>query len=291
MPAECGAARRPSRRFHACSSSGCWSILSIGQCIVNRAMRKPKRRGIQSIDTGIRLLEVMERAEGPLALKELSARAELDPSSAHRYLASFVRCGLVRQDPDSRYDFGPLALHIGLAAVRRLDPVQLIEQALPGLVAKTGYTALLTVWSNRGPTVVHWQRSRNPFVTNLGLGSVLPISRSATGAVLVAFLPEAFTADAIAAEARREDIDRQAFARAVERARKHRLAFVDSSVIPGLSAVSSPVLQWNGEAAAAVTLIGPDRELAKTSHPAVAALRRLCDRLSRDFGARLKEAA
>jgi DNA-binding IclR family transcriptional regulator len=86
-------------------------------------------------------------------------------------------------------------------------------------------------------------------------------------------------------------VDRAAFARAVERARKARLAFVDSSVVPGLSAASAPVLQWNGEAAAAVTLIGPDRELAKPSHPAVVALRRLCDRLSRDFGAQLKEAA
>ena len=198
-------------------------------------------------------LEVLEKADGPLALKELSARAEMDPSGAHRYLASFVRCGLVRQEADARYDFGPLALHMGLAAIRRLDPVQLTEQALPELVSETGYTALLTVWSNRGPTVVHWQRSRNPFVTNLGLGSVLPITRSATGAVLVAFLPEAVTADA--------------------------------------SAVSCPVLQWNGEAAAAVTLIGPDRELAKPSHPAVVALRRMCDRLSRDFGAELKEAA
>ena len=37
-------------------------------------MKKPKRRGIQSIDTGIRLLEVLERADGPLALKELSAK-------------------------------------------------------------------------------------------------------------------------------------------------------------------------------------------------------------------------
>jgi len=252
---------------------------------------KLRRRGIQSIDTGIRLLEVLEKADGPLALKELSAKADMDPSGAHRYLASFVRSGLVRQDADSRYDFGPLALHVGLAAVRRLDPVQLTEQALPALVAETGYTALLTVWSNRGPTVVHWQRSRNPFVTNLGLGSVLPICRSATGAVLVAFLPEAVTRDAIAAELRREQADAAAFARAVERARKQRLAFVDSSVIPGLSAVSAPVLQWNGEAAACVTLIGPDRELARPSHPAVAALRRLCDRLSRDFGARLKEAA
>ena len=69
-----------------------------------------KRRGIQSAETGVRLLEALERANGPLALKDLSARADLDPSSAHRYLASFVRCGLVRQEPDARYDLGPLAL-------------------------------------------------------------------------------------------------------------------------------------------------------------------------------------
>ena len=255
-------------------------------------MKTSKRRGIQSVDTGIRLLEVLEKAAGPLALKELSARADLDPSSAHRYLASFVRCGLVRQDQDTRYDFGPLALHIGLAAVQRIDPVQITERALPALVAETGYTALLAVWSNRGPTVVHWQRGPTPFVTNLALGSVLPISRSATGAVFVAFLPATTTADAVAAEARRETIDREAFARAVERARKTRLAFVDSSVIPGLAAVSSPVLHWNGEAAATVTLISPDHALARASHPAASTLRKLCDRLSKDFGAReLKEAA
>jgi DNA-binding IclR family transcriptional regulator len=248
-------------------------------------MTKRQRRGIQSVDTGMRLLEVLQKADGPLALKDLSALAGLDPSSAHRYLASFARCGLVRQDPDTRYDFGPLALHIGLAAIRRVDPVQITERALPGLVEQTGFTALLSVWSNRGPTVVHWQRSRTPFVTNLGLGSVLPIANSATGTVLVAFLPAAVTGDAIAAEARRRTVDVLAWERAVERARKTRLAFVDSSVIPGLAAVASPVLQWNGEAAAAVTLIGPDRELAKPAHPAAQKLRDFCLRLSREFGA------
>jgi DNA-binding IclR family transcriptional regulator len=57
-------------------------------------------------------------------------------------------------------------------------------------------------------------------------------------------------------------------------------------VIPGLAAVSSPVLQWNGQAAAVVTLIGPDPEIGKANHPAAGALRRLCDRLSKDFGAK-----
>src|SRR5690606_33815532 len=123
------------------------------------------------------------------------------------------------------------------------------------------------------------------------LGSVLPISHSATGTVLVAFLPPAVTADAVAAEARRRSVDRLAFERAVERARKTRLAYVDNSVIPGLAAVASPVLQWNGEAAAAVTLLGPDRELPKPSHPAARALHAFCARLSAEFGAPEPKAA
>jgi DNA-binding IclR family transcriptional regulator len=253
--------------------------------------KKRKRRGIQSIDTGIRLLEALENSDGPVALKDLSAQSELDPSSAHRYLASFVRCGLVRQEADSRYDFGPLALQIGLAAMRRIEPVQLAEQALPELVAETGHTALLAVWSNRGPTVVRWQRGRDPLATNLGLGSVLPVSRSSAGKVLVAFLPAAVTAHMLAVEARREKFDRAAFELAVERTRKTRMAFADSSVIPGLAAVACPVLHWNGDAVAAVVLLSPDRELARASHPAAIALRRLCDRLSKDFGARHLEAA
>src|SRR5262245_49705161 len=246
--------------------------------------KKPKeRRGIQSIETGVPLLEALERAGGPLALKDLAERAGLDPSGAHRYLASFVRCGLVVQGADSRYGFGPLALRMGLAAIQRLDPVQATEHALPALVEETGFTALLAVWSNRGPTVVHWQRNGN-LVTSLNLGSVLPVTRSSAGRMLLAFLPESVTAEALAHEAKREKIDREALARELERVRKARLAYADKSVIPGLYAAASVVLGWSSEAAASVVLIGPDPELARPNNAAAVALRRLCDRLSRESG-------
>ncbi|MGQ0652835.1 MAG: IclR family transcriptional regulator [Betaproteobacteria bacterium] len=246
--------------------------------------KKRERRGIQSIETGVPLLEALERAAGPLALKELSAAAGLDPSSAHRYLASFVRCGLAVQGADSRYDVGPLALRLGLAALQRSDPVQATERALPALVAATGFTALLAVWSNRGPTIVHWQRNSN-LVTSLNLGSVLPATRSSMGRALLAFLPAGMTADVLAQEARREKPDREWLDRELERARKTRLAYADKTVIPGLYAAASVVLTWNGEAACAVALIGPDPELVRANNPAALALRATCDAVSREAGA------
>ena len=246
--------------------------------------KKRASRGIQSIDTGIRLLEVLGQARGPLALKELSARAELDPSGAHRYLASFVRCGLVVQGTDSRYDFGPLALRLGLASIQRLDPIQATERALPALVEETGFTALLAVWSNRGPTVVHWQRTGD-LVTSLNLGSVLPVARSSLGRMLLAFLPAGVTAEALALESKRERLDRDALERELERARKTRLAYADKTVIPGLYATASAVRGWNGDALCAVALIGSDAELARQGNSAALKLRALCDRLSADAGA------
>ena len=259
-------------------------MLSIRQRIVNSAMKRPKRRGIQSIDTGIRLLEAMEAADRPLALKELSAKADMDPSGAHRYLASFVRCGLAVQGADSRYDFGPLALRLGLAALQRSDPVQAAERALPDLVARTGHTALLAVWSNRGPTIVHWQRSSD-LVTSLNLGSVLPAARSSMGRVLIAFLPQGVTAEVLAQEARREKIDRDWLERELDRARKTRLAYADKTVIPGLYAAASVVLGWNGEAACAVALISPDQDVGRSGNVAALALREMCERISREAGA------
>jgi DNA-binding IclR family transcriptional regulator len=244
------------------------------------------RRGIQSIETGVPLLEALQRANGPLALKDLSAAAGLDPSSAHRYLASFLRCGMVVQHADSRYDFGPLALRLGLAAIQRADPVQAAARALPEIVAETGHTALLTVWSNLGPTVVQWQRAGS-LVTSLNLGSVLPATRSSAGRMLLAFLPRSLTADVLAHAAREEGFDVEALERELQRARKSRLAYADKvqSVIPGLYASASVVLAWNGEAAAAIVLIGTDPDLSRANNPAALALRRICDRLSRDAGA------
>jgi DNA-binding IclR family transcriptional regulator len=252
--------------------------------------KKRERRGIQSIETGVPLLEALERAGGPLALKDLAARAGLDPSGAHRYLTSFVRCGLVAQRSDSRYDIGPLALRLGLAAIQRTDPVQATEQALPALVEKTGTTALLAVWSNRGPTIVHWQRTGN-LVTSLNLGSVVPVARSSLGRMLLAFLPHGMTAEALALEARREKLDREWLERELERSRKTRLAYADKTVIPGLYATASVVLGWNGEAACAVALIGPDAELARPHNPAALELRATCERLSLDAGAAQFKAA
>jgi DNA-binding IclR family transcriptional regulator len=113
-----------------------------------------ERAGIQSVEVGFGLLEVLSQARGPLMLRDLAAAAGMSAAKAHRYLVSFQRLQLVVQDSGTRYDLGPAALMLGLASLSRLDAVKLARERVADLVGKIGHTLALAVWGNHGPTIV-----------------------------------------------------------------------------------------------------------------------------------------
>lgn len=76
------------------------------------------RKGIQSVEYAFRILQVMQAAAGPLAIKDISAALGEQPSKIHHYLVSLSRAGVVAQRQVSeRYVLGDVALQLGLAAL------------------------------------------------------------------------------------------------------------------------------------------------------------------------------
>jgi DNA-binding IclR family transcriptional regulator len=232
------------------------------------------RRGIGSVDTAMTILGAFAAASGPLSLTEVSQRTGMAASKLHRYLASLVDAGMLAQPERSgAYDLGPFATSLGLAGIARNDFVNRAADALPGLVAKTGATAMLSVWGGQGPTVVRWERGPNFIVTALGLGATLPLLNSATGRVFLAYLPAAMTASRLGP-------DRAAAKALAVETRRAGFATVGGDLIPGLHAGAAPVLDWQDEAAAVVTLIGTDPAVTRPDGPAISALRAACRGLS-----------
>jgi len=247
--------------------------------------------GIQSLDAALRVLMAMGRLDGPTTLTDLARECGMPVSKVHRYLASFQHAGLVRQTGRSgRYDLASGAIELGLSALNRHDFVNSTADDLAGLAADTGLTALLVVWGNAGPTVVRWERATAFVVTSLGLGTVMPLLSSASGRVFLAWLPDSVTAPLLKRElgrarARPElvaDMEPTMKGARVlgERIRAAGHATVDGRFIPGLVAASAPILDWQGQAQAAVTLIGTDpADIAEGAAP-VAALTAFCARHS-----------
>lgn len=220
------------------------------------------QQGIQSIEVGNELLVVLADALQPVTLKELAAKAKMSAPKAHRYLVSYSRLGLVEQEADSgRYTLGGFALRLGLAALGRLDAVTVAARVMRDLAQEIDQTVAVAIWANQGATFVRWAGVDSPVSATLRIGSVMPLSRSATGLLFLAFLPERRSAALLKAElagnARQrfsprtpgeleptlEKIRRQGYART-------------SEFIPGITGLAAPVFGSDNSLALALVTLG-----------------------------------
>jgi DNA-binding IclR family transcriptional regulator len=254
-------------------------------------------QGVQSIEVGGRLLRALAAAEGPMMLRDLAAAAHMPPAKAHRYLASYARLGLVEQEPESgRYDLGAFALELGLGALARIEPLQIADPILRELRDEIGQTVALAVWANRGATIVRWLGANTPVAASLRVGSVMPLTRSATGGAFLAWLPEAQTRSMVRAELeenRRLGLRPSSAAeveQAVADARRHGLART-SHFIPGISGIAAPVFGHSGDMELALVTLGYSATLdLSLEGPHVAAMRRRAAWLSARLGYRAPQA-
>lgn len=164
---------------------------------VSQSLGEKRAGTIQSVSVAARFLNVLANAEGELSLGEVARRAGSGGSSAHRYLQSLVKEGLARQDPATGlYDLGPAALSIGIAALKRVDAVDIAAARMKALALRHAASGGVAIWTPRGPTLVRWYRSAYFSINPLALGDILPIDNTACGLVFQAFLPKATIAAA-----------------------------------------------------------------------------------------------
>ena len=257
-----------------------------------------ERAGIQSVEVGFALLDVLAQAPGPLMLRDLAAQAGMSAAKAHRYLVSFQRLGLVVQDAaTTRYELGPATLRLGLATLARLDAVKMARERLPALGEQTGHTLALAVWGNHGPTLVHWQESPTAVPVNLRLGDVMPMLSSATGRCFAAFLGHGVGSDraqalmaqemALVRETGRQDVPGTPaeLQRMLEETRQQGLGRVRNVLLPGISGFCAPVFDADGHLALGVVSLGSTATFnVDWDGPLATALRVMAGQLSADLG-------
>ena len=256
------------------------------------------RAGIQSVEVGFALLDVLAKASGSLMLRDLAAAANMSAAKAHRYLVSFQRLGLVVQDAgNTRYDLGPAALKLGLASLAKLDAVKTARERLPALLEQVGHhTLALAVWGNHGPTIVHWEESRLAVTVNLRLGDVMPLLSSATGRCFAAHAhPEAIAAMlqpelAQARQLARNDLPQtpEAVQVLLAEVRARGLARVVDTLLPGIVAFGAPVFDADRHMVLGLVVLGSAATLDRAwDGVAACALRSAALQLSSDLGYRV----
>jgi len=244
----------------------------------------PRRRSIQSIEIGMRILKALAVTDAGSPLGALSQAVGMAAPQVHRYLQSLIAAGMARQDTTSgRYELGPEALRIGLVALARTDLFRIVDRDVGAFVERSGQAIQISALGSSGPIIVRIYNGRPALLTTLHVGSVLPLLTSATGQVFLAFVPPSETAGLIAAERPREqaaDMPVEAIAQAV---RSQGSAMQSSTVIPGLAATAFPIFDLQGRAQLVATALTSEADTEGRA-ASVAELGTLCRHISAEAG-------
>lgn len=252
--------------------------------------------GIQSIEIGTALLRALAESDGPLTLTALAGAVGMPPGKAHKYLASFIRNGLVAQhEAGGRYDLGPFALELGFSAIGRMAVMDLAQVALDNLRDQLGTTVSMAIWTPRGPTIARWAETPHMISLVIRLGTVMPLLTSAFGRIFAAFLDRRLTEDII----RQELSDPSGLAAhaglrsladvdaLMAEFRARRMAFAEDLAAPRRTALAAPVFDRDHRMVAAIAVIAiQGRFDASWDSTAAEKLALGANTLSRHLGAR-----
>lgn len=216
-----------------------------------------KNRKIQSIEVGFSILRTLADSKFAMTLTELSRGTGLHKSQLYRYLNTFVDLGvLTRLDEDTpRWSLGPELLTLGQVASETLDVAKQAAPYLLELRDKLNETVAVSIWRERGPFFVGWEKSNTVINIGLGVGSYVPLY-TATGKIFRAFLPEDITHELFQAEVAAKHIQPDEYGLDISGVRAEGVAVTRSSLVSGVAAVSAPVFGPSGQLMAALSVLG-----------------------------------
>jgi DNA-binding IclR family transcriptional regulator len=246
----------------------------------------PARRagGIQSVGKAFDVLRALAAADGPVRLSQLAAATGLSASLLRAYLLILQAEGAVNQHADTgQYDLGITTLHLGMAALRKIDVTALARPAMDTLCEQLHEPVSLTVWGDGAPLIVHNVAHPHSFPYELKLGSKAYATTTAAGRCFLAHM-DAPARDSVIereqAELGNEAVPRKrllahlARVREVGIAERQLVLAVREDVPPRqISIIAAPVLGSSGDVKAAITVLSQSRSFDPS--PGAAAARAL----------------
>jgi IclR family acetate operon transcriptional repressor len=222
-----------------------------------------RRAIVQSVARSLALLEAVA-SETELGLVELAGRTRLQPSTAHRLLATLVECGYVVQNPrTSRYRLGHKVVELTGSAEQRLRRLRTVVRAhLKALRDLTDETTNLVVLDRFSAIYIDQFESSRAVRMFTEVGRTVPAHASASGKAMLAFAPTGVVENLLA-QAPLEALtaqtltDAEQLRRELARVRARGYAVDNEEYEEGVVCVAAPIFGAGAEVQAAISVSGP----------------------------------
>lgn len=247
-------------------------------------------RLVPAVERAVLVLRALREDAGPRRLSDLSRALGLSKSTLSGLLGTLEHYGLVERDGDSRtYRLGYGLLDLGNAVLRGLDLRLIARPHLVRLRDAIGETAVLHVPVDRGALIADRVESEHQLKVTAPVGHRLPPFAGAVAKIFMAWRPEVerarlLRARALPAFTPRSITDPQRYHAELRRVRGRGYATDREEYLPGVCAVSAPVLDGRGRPSATVTVVGYRARLDPRLRDAAAEVQQAAADISRRLG-------
>lgn len=216
----------------------------------------------QSTQVAFRIIEEMAQVGEGMRLTDIARRLEMPKARIYRFLQTLVAIGYVAQDPQTeRYRLTIKLYHLGQAVA---DSTELITVARPEMIRlrdATGQTTTLSVLEERGMRVIDIVRMETPVQIVTKPGALLPFHATAQGKLALAFGParlwDVVRAGPLEAVTPDTNTDLAVLEREIVRVRAQGWAVAPSGLLPGVNAISAPILDATAAMIGSINIAGP----------------------------------
>ncbi|MCA1028020.1 IclR family transcriptional regulator [Cytobacillus kochii] len=223
-------------------------------------MKNQKQATIQSIQVGMRIIDLLVASGEPLRLSDIQEKTGITKSNLYKYLNTFTELDILYKDKhNGQYQLGSKLIEYGVAAIGQEDVISRVLPYLKDLSQQLDNTCLLTTWTYNGPIISKIWNPGHAYNIGAQLGSLLP-PLSSTGKIFESFLDSATTKDWIKVMGKE---GKGNVVEEINRVRQERIAFANEPLIPTVSSVSIPIFNYNQELLSAITVVGFSESIPK----------------------------
>src|SRR5262245_56657406 len=146
--------------------------------------------GTQAISRAVAILKALGDQRSALTPQQISVLVRLNRSTVYRILSALEHDGLVALDETGRYILGPELVALGSSALRQINLRQVALPVLQELARRSGETVDLEILHGQPVMVLEEIIGDHLLNTSSNIGTLYPAHCTATGKLLLAYLPE-----------------------------------------------------------------------------------------------------
>ena len=213
---------------------------------------------IESLDRGLRVLEMFGGSRQPMTLSDLARAADLPRATARRILFTFERAGFVASD-GKLFRLTPRVLVLASSYLASNHVVSVLQPALDKLSSEAQEISSMAILDGNDVVFIARASPTRIFSAGIDIGYRLPSFCTSVGRVLLSRLPD----DELAAALKAMDLapltpftvtDRKALLKTIIADRAQGYSLVDREAEPGFRSISVPVRRYDDAIVAAINM-------------------------------------